>query len=97
MTYTVIPNPTSFGSPSGTLAQEMIGFNVGDLFHLVDNATRSAQAKLLEIQQRRSAISIGDMFEMQMLMNHLSQLSEMATNVVSASQSAIMDMARNVK
>jgi hypothetical protein len=98
MSYTIIPNPTQFGSPSGTtVAQQLIGFNVGDLFHLVDNATRSAQAKLLEIQQRRSAISIGDMFEMQMLMNHLSQLSEMATNVVSASQSAIMDMARNVK
>ena len=37
------------------------------------------------------------MFEMQMLMNHLSQLSEMATSVVSASNSAIADMARNVK
>lgn len=73
------------------------GFSVRDLFSLVNTATVSAKAKLLEIQQRRSAISIGDMFEMQMLMNHLSQLSEMSTSVVSASNTAISAMARNVK
>lgn len=73
------------------------GFSVQDLFSLVNTATASAKAKLLEIQSRRSAISIGDMFEMQMLMNHLSQLSEMSTSVVSASHTAISSMARNVK
>lgn len=73
------------------------GFSVQDLFSLVNTATASAKAKLLEIQSRRSAISIGDMFEMQMLMNHLSQLSEMSTSVVSASNTAISSMARNVK
>lgn len=73
------------------------GFNVNVLFGIINNATISAKTKLLEIQSRRSAISIGDMFEMQMLMNHLSQLSEMAAGVVSASNSAIMTMARGVK
>lgn len=73
------------------------GFSVKALFTIVHNATISAKSKLLEIQSRRSSISIGDMFEMQMLMNHLSQLSEMSTNVVSASNSAISSMARNVK
>jgi hypothetical protein len=34
---------------------------------------------------------------MQMLMNHLSQLSEMSTAVVNASNTAINTMARNVK
>ena len=42
-------------------------------------------------------ISIADMFEMQMLMNHLSQLSEMSTAVVSAANTAISSMARGVK
>jgi len=73
------------------------GFSVTDLFSLVNTATASAKAKLLEIQARRSAISIADMFEMQMLMNHLSQLSEMSTSVVSASHTAVSSMARNVK
>ena len=73
------------------------GFGVQTLFKIVHDATISAKNKLLEIKGRRSAISIGDMFEMQMLMNHLSQLSEMSTAVVSASNSAIASMARNVK
>ncbi len=73
------------------------GFSVNVLFHVIHDATISAKAKLLEIKGRRSAISIGDMFEMQMLMNHLSQLSEMSTAVVAAANSAITTMARNVK
>ncbi len=73
------------------------GFSVRDLFGLVNDATVSAKTKLELIKSRRSAISIGDMFEMQMLMNHLSQLSEMSTSVISASNSAISLMARNVK
>jgi hypothetical protein len=73
------------------------GFTVQILFQLINDATSSAKTKLLEIQNQRSSISIGDMFEMQMLMNHLAQLSEMATGVVSASNSAIMSMARGVK
>jgi len=84
--------PTHF---QGTGIQS--GFGVQTLFAVVNNATVSAKTKLLEIQNRRSAISIGDMFEMQMLMNHLTQLSEMANSVVSASNSAIASMARNVK
>jgi hypothetical protein len=78
-------------------SQSQSGFSVRDLFSIVNTAVGSARAKLLEIQQRRSAISIGDMFEMQMLMNHLSQLSEMSTSVVSASNTAITSMARGVK
>lgn len=73
------------------------GFGIQSLFKIVSDATVSAKSKLLEIKNRRSAISIGDMFEMQMLMNHLSQLSEMSTNVVSASNAAISSMARNIK
>lgn len=77
--------------------QIQTGFSVRDLFTIVNDATNSAREKLLQIKNNRSAISIGDMFEMQMLMNHLSQLSEMSTSVVSASNSAIQRMAQNVK
>jgi hypothetical protein len=73
------------------------GFSVESLFKAVESATISAKAKLKEIGQRRSAISILDMFEMQMIMNHLSQVSEMSTSVVSSANSAISSMARNVK
>jgi hypothetical protein len=80
---------------AGNQTQE--GFQVQLLFKTVNDATISAQTKLSSIRTRKSAISIGDMFEMQMLMNHLSQISEMSTNVVSAANSAITSMARNVK
>jgi hypothetical protein len=73
------------------------GFAVDDLFNLVGEATAAVKAKLATIKGTGSSISIGEMFEMQMLMNHLSQLSEMSTSVVSASNSAISSMARNVK
>lgn len=73
------------------------GFSVNALFKVISDAVVSAKSKLIGIKNRRSAISIGDMFEMQMLMNHLSQLSEMSTNVVAASNAAISSMARNLK
>lgn len=73
------------------------GFSVQSLFTVINDAVVSAKKKLLQIKANRSSISIGDMFEMQMLMNHLSQLSEMSTAIVNASNQAITSMARNVK
>lgn len=95
---TSFTDPSQFGADGAAskLTQHR-GFDVGALFKLVNDASASAKTKLLDIQSRKSAISIGDMFEMQMLMNHLSQLSEMSTSVVSASNSAIIKMASSVK
>jgi hypothetical protein len=90
-------NPKGFGGSDAGSNVKQQGFNVQALFSIVNNATVSAQTKLKEIQSKKSSISIGDMFEMQMLMNHLSQISEMATSVVSASNTAISSMSRNIK
>jgi hypothetical protein len=73
------------------------GFSVDELFSIVNDATAQVTEKLKVMKGKGSTISIGEMFEMQMLMNHLSQLSEMSTGVVSASNTAISSMARNVK
>lgn len=83
----------TYGGMTGT----PVGFSVQTLFKIVDAAVASARTKLNQIQNNKSSISIGDMFEMQMLMNHLSQLSEMSSDVVSAANSAITRMAQNVK
>lgn len=85
----------SFSKFDGSNIQS--GFSVKNLFQIIQDATVSAKVKLMQIKNRRSAISIGDMFEMQMIMNHLSQLSEMSTSVVSAANSAISRMAQNIK
>jgi len=73
------------------------GFNVDDLFNIVTDATKQVKEKMTKLKGAGSNISIAEMFEMQMLMNHLSQLSEMSTGVVSASNTAINAMARGVK
>lgn len=60
-------------------------------------ATSNVQKRMEDLKSKGSNLAITDMFEMQMLMNNLSQLSEMSTSIVSASNSAISSMARNVK
>ncbi len=83
------------GFDSGT--RQGLGFDVEDLITVVTDATNEAQDKIQNIKNNNESVSIGDMFEMQMLMNHLSQLSEMSTAVVSASHAAIKTMAQNVR
>ena len=72
-------------------------FNVAQLFDFVGDQTNVVNAKLSSLKATGSSISITDMFEMQMKMNRLSQFSEMATSVVSAANTAISSIARNVK
>ena len=67
---------------------------------LIDEMRRMSDAvkrKIDALAEKKDAISISDMFEMQMMMNKLSQLSEMSTGIVSATNTAIASMARNVK
>jgi len=72
-------------------------FNPNDMLNIISTATATVKTKLEKMKELGDKISITDMFEMQMLMNKLSQLSEMSTSIVSASNSAISSMARNVK
>jgi hypothetical protein len=88
----------TFTSSSATQAQlEASTFQLDQLIALVNQVSNDAKTKLSTIQSQREAVSIGDMFEMQMLMNHLSELAEMSTAVVSAANQALLDMARDVK
>ena len=70
---------------------------LSSLMDEVTNQTEAVKKKLDELRQQGDQISIVNMFEMQMLMNKLSQLSEISTGVVSAGNAAISAMARNIK
>jgi hypothetical protein len=83
--------------PDSTIGGKQSGFDVIKMLNIVNFATASANAKIEQMRARRSSISIADMFDMQMLMNHLSQLSEMSTSVIAAANSAIQSMSRNIK
>jgi len=63
----------------------------------IDELTLAAKSKIAQIKSKRSAMSIGDMFDLQMAMNKLQQFSEMSTNCISAMNTAIGAMARNIK
>lgn len=68
-----------------------------NLLSLINSATDTVKAKLDEFKTKGSSVSIADMFEMQMLMNSLSQLSEMSTSVVAAANASTQSMARAIK
>jgi len=74
---------------------EWISFE--ELAQLVNEQTKQVKDKIRDMQSRGDEISIGDMFDMQMLMNMLSQLSEMSTQVVAAANQSIIQIARNIK
>ena len=83
--------------PEATRSVDAAGFDVGVMMDTVNAATASVKKKFAAIQGTTDQISIVEMFDMQMLRNNLSQLSEMSTSIVSSSNSAISSMARNVK
>lgn len=82
------PNPTAGANE---------GFERKYLMDFVNEGTKRVKEKLAAMKEQGSNISIADMFEMQMEMNALAQVSEMSTSVVSASNTAIGAMARGVK
>ncbi len=78
-------------------ADEQRGIPVGLMFAYIADQTDIVNQKLSSLKSAGSSLSITDMFEMQMKMNRLSQVSEMATAVVSAASGSITSIARNVK
>jgi len=73
-------------------------FQIDMLKGIINDAVKTARGKLNEIKSKKSEeISIGQMFEMQFLMNNLSQLSEMTTSVVGAMNQSLNSIARAIK
>jgi len=68
-----------------------------ELIEGLDEQTKSAMELLRKIKSRGTDVSIGDMFEMQMVMNKLSQFSEMSSSVQAAMHGATLSVARNIK
>ena len=79
------------------LTMSMTSEEIAKLLETYQAATDEVKRRLESMRAKDDNISIVDMFEMQMTMNKLSQLSEMSTSVISSVNSAIQSMARNVK
>jgi len=86
-------NPISQKTQSNS---SQVGFDIQNLVQIVNDATTQAKPKVSAVATAGANISIGDMFQMQMLRNHLSQMSEMSTSVINASNSSVNSMSRNI-
>ena len=97
MSYTPTPDPwTSLTATTKWLADRK-GVTFSVLVDAIEDLTQIAKSKIAMIRSKKSAMSIADMFDLQMAMNKLSQFSEMSTSVISAMNSALTSMARNLK
>jgi len=80
----------------GAYLVEKRGVSFSALVSAIEDLTATCKSKIAMIRSKRSAMSIADMFDLQMAMNRLSQLSEMSTAVISAMNSAITTIAKGV-
>lgn len=77
---------------------EYQGFKVEDLQGALQNAETVVMDKLTGIKKKASdEINIGDMFDMQWMMNKFAQLSELSSSLLAAAHGAISAMTRNIK
>lgn len=100
MTNPSIANPWStFGATisGGWLANPQLGLEFSVLVSTINDLTSVAKSKIAIIRSKKSAMSIADMFDLQMAMNKLTQFSEMSTSVISAMNTSVNDIARNMK
>lgn len=66
-------------------------FSVDSLSSVIEDNMREVQAQLEKISGNTD-ISIGEMFSMQIKMNHLNQMTEMCSSVVHVSNQACSSM-----
>jgi len=91
------PNPWAGIAAQTEWLKEKSGVAFSVLVDEIERLSQVAKSKIAQIRSKRSAMSIADMFDLQMAMNKLSQFSEMSTSVITAMNTAISTMARNVK
>lgn len=85
------------GSAISAMTTQKTAVDYKVLVDEIEKLTALAKSKIAAIRSKGSAMSIGDMFDLQMAMNKLQQFSEMSTSVISAMNTSINSMARNVK
>jgi hypothetical protein len=81
----------------GWLANPQLGVQFSVLVQAINDLTATTMSKIAIIRSKKSAMSIADMFDLQMAMNKLTQFSEMSTSVISGMNTSVNDIARNMK
>ena len=74
------------------------GFKIEDLQKTIKDAEAVVIEKLATIKGKaQDKIDIGDLFDMQWMMNKFSQISEMTSAVIAGANTAIQAITRNIK
>lgn len=81
----------------GWLAKPQQGIEFSVLVDELNYLTAIVTSKIAIIRAKQSAMSIADMFDLQMAMNKLTQFSEMSTNVIQGMQTVIQSINRGMK
>ncbi|GAB4230473.1 MAG: hypothetical protein Tsb0021_08550 [Chlamydiales bacterium] len=76
--------------------QKRAAIDMESLVEIVNDQTLSVKEMVNKMKAEKGDISIASMFELQMFMNKLSQLSEMASAVVSAMNQSIQSIASKI-
>ena len=86
-----------FGNMTSEFLKEQPGLEFDFLINALNDLKVDVKSKIASIRSKKSAMSIADMFDLQMAMNKLSQFSEASTSLISAMNTAINSISRNVK
>jgi len=78
------------------MADTSKGLDVKVLLDTIDSCMNDVKKMLVDMK-KQSAGSIRQMFELQLAMNKLTQMSEAASSVVAASNTAVNSMARAIR
>lgn len=79
------------------MAANRQSMDFSDMAAIVENQHVLVKQQLDHIKSRKDNVSVGDMFDMQMMMNKFNQLCELASSMASAMHQATFAIARNVK
>jgi len=93
--YTNAMSGASITSHWLTTSKIQIDFSF--LVDFIDQLSADVSSKIAILRSKKSAMSIADMFDLQMAMQKLTQFSETSNSVIAAMNTSITSMARNMK
>lgn len=76
--------------------ERQAGFAFAPLADMINDLTNQVKQKIVDMRENQDTMSIADMFDLQMAMNKLSQMSELSTTVLAEANKAISRILQNM-
>jgi hypothetical protein len=92
-----IPLPTQLSDSGAWFQVKPSTVDFSPLVKQIELLSSMVAAQISTARDKKSSISVSDMFSLQAAMNKLSQFSDAASNVIAGLNSAATSVARNIK